>query len=233
MALKFKNYWVSALTAPAAAADTTLYIATGDAANLPALTSGNTARLVLPAFDTATPPNEIDWEIVEVTAVNPSTGALTVTRGMEGTIAKDHLTGARIDLRLTADAMNAIGAPQTNFAGAAIEAYTDKTADITVNAATTTLDFATITSRVLRLAMGANTTLAFANVPTTGVTSLTLICTQDATGGRTLTFPTGTKAAGGTKPVLSTAAGAEDWLEMVFHPALAAPRVFAVAKGVA
>jgi hypothetical protein len=233
VALKFKNYWVSALTAPAAAADTTLYIATGDAANLPALTGGNTARLVLPVFDAATPPNEVDWEIVDVTAVNTSTGALTVTRGMEGTIAKPFAAGARIDLRLTAAALDSVGTAQSNFAGAALENYTDKTADIAVSTATTTIDLAATTSRVLRLSMQANTTLAFTNVPTTGVTSLTLICTQDATGSRTLTFPTGTKAAGGTKPVLSTAAGAEDWIEVVFHPALVNPRVFAVGKGMA
>lgn len=231
MALKFKNFWVSALSAAAAVADTTIYIPTGDAANLPALTSGNTLRLVLPVFNTATPPEETDWEIVEVTAVNTSSGALTVTRGVEGTVAKAWAVNSLIDLRLTAAALDSLGAPQTNFAGAAIENYTDKTVDVAVSAATTTLDLAT--ARVFRLAMGANTTLAFTDAPTTGVVAITLICTQDATGGRTLTLPTGTKTAGAAAIALSTAANAEDWLELVKHPAQANWRAFLVGKAVA
>jgi hypothetical protein len=233
VALKFKNFWLSALSSAVAAADVTLYIPTGDAANLPAITPGNTARLVLPVFDTSTPPNEIDWEIVEATAVNTSTGAITVTRGMEGTVAKAFAAGNRIDLRLTAAALDTLGLPQSNFSGAALENYTDKTADIAVTGATTTIDLAVTTARLLRLAMGANTTLAFANVPTTGVTALTLVCTQDATGGRTLTLPAGTKYPGGTAPVLSTAAAAEDWIELVFHPSMADARAFMVGKAVA
>lgn len=233
MALKFKNFWVSALTGAAAAGDITLYIPTGDAANLPALTGGNTVRLVLPVFDTATPPNETDWEIVEVTAINTSTGALTVTRGMEGTTAKAWATNSMIDMRLTAGALDSLGVPLPDFGGAAIEDYTEKSADIAVTTATTTIDLAVTNSRVLRLAMGASTTLAFTNIPTTGVTALTLICAQDGTGSRTLTLPAGTKAAGGTLPVLSTTAGAEDWIELVFHPALTNPRAFAVGKAVA
>lgn len=229
MTLKFKNFWVSALSAAAAAGDVTLYIPTGDAANLPALTGGNTVRLVLPV--TNTNGDETDWEIVEVTAVNTSSGALTVTRGIEGTIAKAWPSNSVIDLRLTAAALDGLGVAQTDFAGAALENYTDETADVTVSAATTTLDLST--ARVFRLAMGANTTLAFSNVPTSGVVAITLICTQDATGGRTLTLPTGTKTAGATAIALSTAAGKEDWLELVKHPGFENWRAFAVGKAVA
>lgn len=233
MALKFKNFWASALTAAAAVGDTVFYIPTGDAANLPALTGGDTIRMVLPVLDTATPPNEVDWEIVDVTAVNTATGALTVTRGMEGTTAKAWPTGSVIDPRLTAAALDTVGLPMPDFGGAAIEDYTDKSADIAVTAATTTIDLAVTTSRMLRLAMGANTTLAFTNVPTTGLTAITLICTQDATGGRTLAFPSGTKSPGASLPVLSTAAGAEDWIEVVFHPSQVNPRAFTIGKAVA
>lgn len=229
MALKFKNYWASALSAAAAVGDVTIYIPTGDAANLPALTSGNTCRLVLPVTDTNG--NETDWEIVEVSAINTSTGALTVARGMEGTVAKAWAQNAVIELRITAAALDGLGVAQTDFGGAALQNYTDETADVTVTTATTTLDLAT--ARVFRLAMQANTTLAFANVPTAGVTAITLICTQDATGSRTLTLPTGTKTPGASGVTLSTAAGAEDWLELVKHPDLTNWRVFAIAKAVA
>ena len=231
MAIKFKNFWVSALSAAAAAGDTTLTIPTGDAANLPALTGGNTVRLVLPVTDANS--NETDWEIVEVTAVNTTTGVLTVTRGLEGTTAKAWAQGARIDNRITADALNAIGAAATNFGGAAIENYTDKTASIAVTAATTTIDLAANTARLLRLAMGANTTLAFANVPTSGATFLTLVCKQDATGNRTLALPSGTKTPGGAALALSTAANAEDWIELVYDPALGNWRAWMAGKGMA
>lgn len=116
------------------------------------------------------------------------------------------------------------------FAGAALENYTEQVADVAVSA-TTTIDLST--ARMFRLALGQNATLAFTNVPTSGVTAITLICTQDATGGRTLTFPAGTKYPGGIAPVLSTAAGAEDWIEMVKHPALANWRAFLIGKAVA
>lgn len=231
MALKFKNFWVSALAVAATSTDTTLTIPTGDAANLPSLTGGDTLRLVLPVVDASGA--ETDWEIVEVSAINTTTGALTVTRGVEGTTAKSWAINTIIDMRLTAGALAGIGAPQPNLGGAALENYTDKTIDINVTTANTTIDFAVITGRAVRLMMGASTTLAFANVPTSGVTALTLICIQDTTGGRTLTFPAGTKYAGGTAPVLSTAAGAEDWLEVVFHPAMAGARVFTAGKGMA
>lgn len=233
MALKFKNFWVSALSAAAAAGDTVLYIPTGDAANLPALAAGNTVRLVLPVFDTATPPNEIDWEIVEASAVNTTTGALTVARGLEGTTAKAWAAGARIDLRLTAAALDGLGLPQPNFGGAALENYTDKSADVAVSAATTTIDLATATGRLFRLAMAANTTLAFANVPAAGVTAITLVCTQDATGGRTLALPAGTKTPGAAGITLSTAAAAEDWIELVFDPVKINWRAFLIGKAVA
>lgn len=231
MTIKFKNFWGSALSAAAADTDITLYIPTGDAANLPALTPGNSVRLVFSIKDVNG--NEIDWEIVDATAANTSTGALTVTRGVEGTVAKAWPVNTPIDLRFTAAALDRLGTVQSNFGGAALENYTDKSADIAVTAATTTIDLAATTARVLRLAMGANTTLAFTNIPTTGVTSLTLVCTQDATGSRTLTLPAGTKKPGGVAITLSTAAAAEDWLELVFDPAKTNWRAFLLGKAVA
>lgn len=231
MAFKFRNFWVSALAQAAAATDSILYIPTGDAANLPPITAGNSIRLVLPVTDASG--NETDWEIVDVSAVNTSTGALTAARGKEGTTAKTWTTGARIDLRITAAALDTLGVPVSNFGGAALENYTDKTADIAVTGATTTIDLAATTARLLRLAMGANTTLAFVNVPTSGATALTLVCTQDATGSRTLALPAGTKTPGGAGITLSTAAAAEDWLELVFDPAKTNWRAWLAGKGMA
>lgn len=120
-----------------------------------------------------------------------------------------------------------------NAGGQNILSYTDGTTTIAVTAATTTIDFSVVTGRMVVLNLAANTTLAFANIPTTGATYLTLICVQDSTGGRTLAYPTGTKASGGVQPVLSTAAGAEDWLEMVYNPSQGNWRVFTAGRGMA
>lgn len=54
-------------------------------------------------------------------------------------------------------------------------------------------------------------TLNFTNPPATGkVGSMTLELIQDATGGRTITFPASCKFAGGTAPVPSAGANAKD-----------------------
>ncbi len=59
-----------------------------------------------------------------------------------------------------------------------------------------------------KITLTGNTTLSFSNV--TAGAYLTLWVVQDATGGRTLAFPTGTKYAGGTVPTITTTANAID-----------------------
>ena len=55
------------------------------------------------------------------------------------------------------------------------------------------------------------TTLTLSNPPASGKAgSLTLILKQDATGGRTFAWPAAVKSAGGTDPVISSAANAVD-----------------------
>lgn len=57
----------------------------------------------------------------------------------------------------------------------------------------------------------ANATLTISNPPATGKGyGVTLILRQDATGSRTLTWPTSIKWAGGAAPVISTAANSID-----------------------
>jgi len=61
-----------------------------------------------------------------------------------------------------------------------------------------------------RIVLNNNCTLTF---PTAGFgKSFTLVLVQDATGGRTVTWPAGTKWAGGTAPTLSSGASKIDWL---------------------
>ena len=64
------------------------------------------------------------------------------------------------------------------------------------------------TGNVFAVSHDANiTTLTISHPPASGMAgSLTLHLTQDATGGRTLTFPSGCKFSGGIAPTLSTTA---------------------------
>ena len=68
------------------------------------------------------------------------------------------------------------------------------------------------TASVFEVVLTANvTSLVFANPPTTGrAGSATLILRQDATGGRTVTWPTSILWAGGTAPLVTSAANAVD-----------------------
>jgi hypothetical protein len=65
------------------------------------------------------------------------------------------------------------------------------------------------------LTLTGNVTLTVSGVSVGKACSFTLILTQDGTGSRTVTWPTGTKWAGGTAPVLSTGASKVDVL--TFH----------------
>lgn len=66
-------------------------------------------------------------------------------------------------------------------------------------------------SKTARRQLTGNVTATISGTPTAGLAfSVTLILVQDATGGRTVTWPAAIKWPGGVKPVLSTAANAID-----------------------
>lgn len=76
------------------------------------------------------------------------------------------------------------------------------------SAATTTLNLAN--GNVFNLTLVGNTTLAFTGATNGKACSFTLYLKQDGTGNRTVTWPASRRWAGGTAPVLSTAANAVD-----------------------
>lgn len=80
-----------------------------------------------------------------------------------------------------------------------------------------TLDLSSYTNGgVFHLTLGANlTTLTLPAQDATFQRVFELAITQDATGSRTITFPTGTKASEGNLPTLSTAAGSIDKIALV------------------
>jgi hypothetical protein len=81
----------------------------------------------------------------------------------------------------------------------------------------TALDLST--TNIFQLTLGGNVTFSFTNPPpSTRVFSFTVIIIQDATGGRTVTWPAGTKFSGGVVPPYSTAANAVDvWSVMTYN----------------
>ena len=70
------------------------------------------------------------------------------------------------------------------------------------NAAAQPIDWST--AGVFKITLGANTTFSYTNV-VIGQT-ITLVLTQDGTGSRTGTFPTGSLFVGGSKTLTTTAA---------------------------
>ena len=65
------------------------------------------------------------------------------------------------------------------------------------------------------LTLTGNVTLAFTDPPASG--RFTLVITQDATGGRTVTWPASVKWPGGAAPTISTGANAVDIVTLVFR----------------
>jgi hypothetical protein len=65
-----------------------------------------------------------------------------------------------------------------------------------------------------RVTLTGNATLSF--VAPIGVTTTTLFIQQDATGGRTITWPAGMKWSTGSAPTLSTGAGAVDMVTLLY-----------------
>lgn len=90
-----KDFVAGKTTGAILAAGTSLQVSVADASNMPQPVGGDYFTLAL--TDGAG-----NYEIVYVTAVNPGTGILTVTRGQESTIAKDWAVGTLFRLGITA-----------------------------------------------------------------------------------------------------------------------------------
>jgi hypothetical protein len=93
-------------------------------------------------------------------------------------------------------------------------AYTEKANNIS---SSSTTDFDCNLGNMFNVTMTSNiTTLTFSNIPTSGrVYSVTLFLTQDATGSRTVTWPSSVKWSEGTSPTLTTAANKTDVITLV------------------
>ncbi len=91
-----------------------------------------------------------------------------------------------------------------------LRAYKEYVNTATITTATYALNLAD--SNIFNLTIGANTTLSFTGAPTSGnLFSVTLIMTQDVTGGRIVTLPTA-KYSDGIAPALSIGPNSTDVL---------------------
>lgn len=79
----------------------------------------------------------------------------------------------------------------------------------TISSGTLTLDLST--GRFFNVSLNANvTTLAFSNVPSSVAAIIDLKLTQDATGGRTFTWPSAVKWPNGYVPTVTSTANSVD-----------------------
>jgi len=127
----------------------------------------------------------------------------------------------------TITAVNHVGALNGIVGGVTPNSATFTTATInnriieTVNAigsvgSTATIDWSA--GDVQTLTLTNNCTLTFTNPPSSGKTqTLTLVVYQDATGGRTLTYPTGIRWSYGQAPVLTTTPTYRDVLSFITY----------------
>lgn len=99
MTIKFTNNAVSRLSAGISAAATTINLITGEGSRFPSLTTGDWFPLTL--FKSTG-----ELEILRCTA--RATDSLTVTRAQENTTGIAFLAGDRVELRLTAAAIDAL-----------------------------------------------------------------------------------------------------------------------------
>ena len=97
----------------------------------------------------------------------------------------------------------------------ALKAYSEF---VTTNAASTgatTLDLSA--SNFFNLTLTGSVTFTFSNPPSGRAFSFTIVAKQDATGGRTITWPAGSKYAGAVTPPATTTANAVDiWSVMTY-----------------
>jgi hypothetical protein len=161
--------------------------------------------------------NAVDSSKINAAAVTGdkiAAGAVSTAKLADGAV-----TAAKI-------AADAVGASQLQdgipinmqgalLSGAELRDYSETSPAAAISAGTLTLDLAT--GSVFEVVLIENvSSLILANPPAAGrAGAMTLILRQDATGGRTLAWPTTIKWPGGVPPALTSAAGAIDVAALV------------------
>ena len=138
-----------------------------------------------------------------------NTSNLWNVSGNNATLVSANVGSNALTVNTTALAAGANLAMGNNYITAPVlKAYSEFLANNATATGATTLDLAV--SNYFNLTLSGNVTFTYSNTPTGRAVTFTIVATQDATGGRTITFPTGTKYAGGTVPPATTTAAAVD-----------------------
>lgn len=96
--------------------------------------------------------------------------------------------------------------------------FTEQVGESVVTATTgSSYDVDVTEGTVWDLTLDNNVTISFSGEPSSVASSVTLVLTQDGTGGRSVTWPSEVDWPGGSAPSLSTAANATD-IVMLFTP---------------
>jgi hypothetical protein len=164
-----------------------------------------------------------------VTEVKIASGAVTESKIAGAAVTESKIADGAITQSKIADAAisqskiaaNAVGATQLQdgipismqgalLSGAELVDYAETSPTVAISAGALTIDLDT--GSVFDVVLTANvTSLNLASPPAAGrAGSATLILRQDATGGRTVAWPSSVRWAGGTPPVVSPAANAVD-----------------------
>jgi hypothetical protein len=221
--MKFSNNAVAALNASIVSGATLFVVQSAQGALFPPLSAGEYFYVRLG--------DDSSNEVVKVTARTGDTFTCEATTAGWG-------AGAAVTLTVSSEMLEDL--VQADGAGQVLSDHEFK--DIAETRTTPSSSSGTLT---LDLENGHNfevtltenvTTLTISNPPASGKAgAFTLILKQDATGGRTVTWPASMKWAGGTAPTLSTDANAVDiltfittdagttWYSGVFGLAFAAP----------
>ena len=158
--------------------------------------------------------NGTAWEKGIGTVGSGTLARTTVLRSSNSNAAISLSTGTHLVLNAPADgyATGDVNFQDLVLQRPEIKDYAETVATPSISSGTLTLDLET--GNVFNITHNANiTTLTISNPPASGKAgSFTLLLNQDATGGRTITFPAAVKWSGGTAPTLSTTASKDNVL---------------------
>lgn len=203
MLQQFSNNATSTLDSGVSIGVTSLALASGGGALFPSITAGQYFYVRLGT--------DLVNEVVKVTARSTDTLTCEAT-----TSAWDAATF----VMLTCSAEMLGDFAQANGGGQVLQNHELKDYAETVTSPTSSSGLLTLNlenGNVFAVTLTENiTSLTLSNPPTTGKAgSVTLILTQDGTGGRTVTWPTAVLWPGGTEPTLSSGGGDIDVIVLV------------------
>lgn len=200
---RFTNNAESALASGISSGAVSFSVASGHGARFPSLTAGQYfyVRLGTDAVN----------EVVKVTARSTDTFTCDATTSAWSASDSVKLT---VSAQTLGDFAQAVGGGQV-LNDHELKDYSETVATPTISANALTLNIEN--GNVFSVTQDANiTTLTLSNPSATGkACSFTLILKQDATGGRTISWPSAVKWGGGVAPTLTTTANAVNILTFI------------------